>query len=156
MSLLQVKYLDTSFSQPQTCSCPTECLQSLKMCFTLLTVCCFVRSELYWYPTLLPNRPPDWRNRSGDHQKSRLKRQEACRQEPGTHAARHQGNPERFLQAIQRETGQSAAERLLPVGEQLQALKERPTFCFLLQLQVKKPLTSQPVATSFKCPKQGE
>lgn len=148
MSLLQVKYLDTDFSPTSDLQQFSQkqqlqrCLQSLKLYFTLLTACC-LRVVLMSYPS--PNRPPDWRNRSGDHQKSRLQCQKACRQEPGTHAAHHQGNPEGFLQAIQRETGQSAAEQLLPVGDQLQALKEQVTFCFLLQLQVKNHLwASQP------------
>ena len=95
------------------------------------------------------SRASDKRDRVRNHRKPSVKHQEASWQKPWSDVAPYQGNPWRFLQAVQQKTGKSAAQWLLHLGEWPQTPKATISFF----IQCRKPLTCQPVSfISLKCP----
>lgn len=95
------------------------------------------------------SRTSNKRDRVRNHGKPSVKHQEASWQKPWSYAAHYQGDPWRFLQAVQRKTGKSAPQWLFHLGEWLKTPKA--TIYFFIQCR--KPLICQPVSfISLKCP----
>ena len=76
-------------------------LLSLSLSLLFLYLCLYFSFSLLHMCVHACHRTIDGAEGSRDHQKPSVKHQETSRQEPGTHVAHHQGDPEGLLHTIQ-------------------------------------------------------
>lgn len=125
--------------------CHSFCSKQSFLPASFLVFKCTMRVFFFLFPKAnnvsVSSRASDKRDRVRNHGKPSVKHQEASWQKPWSYAAHYQGDPWRFLQAVQWKTGKSTAQWLLHLGAWLKAPKA--TISFFIQ----------PVSfISLKCP----